>query len=314
MDVKPTNPVSPGSITLYASIGNYGQLPVTDPFVVNFNVAGSIYPVAVNQSIPANGAINVSVTVPTPAYGNNDLIVETDAGHTITELDELNNTGSAKLCWDFVLVNWKCNGSPPFRATQYICNPIQLAIGVLNQGLYEASNLLVKFEVSGPGLSGWVNLGSATMFIDNTCGCPQIIGLPSGFLFPQTGEYQVRITADAPNLYEECFEDNNQLILPVSVVENADYSVYSQFIAPSNLNPDINEPVTFNLTYKNEGCTGLSPIELYMQMDNSPHDSLLAIALVANATNTYAIAQPWSSALPGVHVIRSVIDHDHAIG
>jgi len=313
MDVKPTNPVSPGSITLYATIGNYGQLPVTTPFVVNFIAGETTYPVPVTQTIPANSSVNVSVTIPTPAFGNNDLTVEVDANHEVTELNESNNTNSAKLCWDFVLTNTSCSGGSPLHGTQFICNPIQLAIGLYNLGLYEASNLKVKFEVSGPGISGWSNLGFATVFVDNTCGCPQIVNLPSSFLFPQTGFYDVRITADFQNLYTECFEDNNQLVLPVQVVENADYSVYSQFIAPSELNPDINEPVTFNLTYKNEGCTGLSPVELYMQMDNTPHDSVSAIALASNALNTYSMSQPWSSALPGVHVIRAVIDHDQAL-
>ncbi|HZV44372.1 MAG TPA: CARDB domain-containing protein, partial [Saprospiraceae bacterium] len=313
MDVKPTNPVSPGSITLYATIGNYGQLPVTTPFVVNFIAGETTYPVPVTQTISANSSVNVSVTIPTPAFGNNDLTVEVDANHEVTELNESNNTNSAKLCWDFVLTNTSCSGGSPLHGTQFICNPIQLAIGLYNLGLYEASNLKVKFEVSGPGISGWSNLGFATVFVDNTCGCPQIVNLSSSFLFPQTGFYDVRITADFQNLYTECFEDNNQLVLPVQVVENADYSVYSQFIAPSELNPDINEPVTFNLTYKNEGCTGLSPVELYMQMDNTPHDSVSAIALASNALNTYSMSQPWSSALPGVHVIRAVIDHDQAL-
>jgi subtilase family serine protease len=313
MDVKPANPVFPGTITVFATIANVGQLPVATPFVVEFDVAGTTYPVTVNSPIPANGTKVVSVAVPTPPFGDNDLTVIADANGSVAELNETNNISTAKLCWDFEPVNFKCNGAPPFRTTQFICNPIDLSIGVLNHGLYEATNLQVKFEVNGPGLGGWTNLGYVTTFMDNTCGCPLIVGMPSSFLFPQVGNYQVRITADFANLYNECFENNNQIILPVSVVENADYAVYSQFIAPSKLNPDVNEAITFNLTYKNEGCTGLSPIELYMQMDNTPHDSVNAVALASNAMNTYAIPHSWSSPLPGVHVIRSIIDHNHVI-
>ena len=65
----------------------------------------------------------------------------------------------------------------------------------------------VSFEVSGPGLSGWVDLGQVTMTgpIGLTCGCPAVVTLPYSFSFPQVGVYQVRMKVDPENVFCRMF-------------------------------------------------------------------------------------------------------------
>ncbi|MBL0102869.1 MAG: hypothetical protein IPP51_03395 [Bacteroidetes bacterium] len=96
--------------------------------------------------------------------------------------------------------------------------------------------MAVRFEVSGPGLSGWVTAGSTSFYMPHTCNCPIVASLPVPFSFPQTGNFQIRITTDPLNQYSECDESNNQIIVPISITNFPDYRILSQYIAPSLLN------------------------------------------------------------------------------
>ncbi|HQV01112.1 MAG TPA: CARDB domain-containing protein, partial [Bacteroidia bacterium] len=313
MDVKPTDPISPGTISLYAEIANEGQLTAIAPFVVNFNVAGINYPVTINSNLPAGDTILVSLTAATPAYGNNTLIVSADYANTVTESFEYNNDASAALCWDFATSNADCIGNPLNEVFQSACVPANIRVALYNFGLYEASQSEVKFEVSGPGIIGWLSLGTSVIFTDNTCICPYIVAAPGSFSYPQTGTYQIRITADPNGLYTECNETNNQIIFSVNVADIPDLTIYSQYIAPSLLNPQINQSITMNVTYKNIGCSAAPASELFVKVDNMPLDSVTAPALAANAFNTVAIGNSWSSFISGFHVIRAIIDNDNQI-
>jgi len=313
MDVKPTDPISPGTISLYAEIANEGQLTAIAPFVVNFNVAGINYPVTINSNLPAGDTILVSLTAATPAYGNNTLIVSADYANTVTESFEYNNDASAALCWDFATSNADCTGNPLNEVFQSACVPANIRVALYNFGLYEASQSEVKFEVSGPGIIGWLSLGTSVIFTDNTCICPYIVAAPGSFSYPQTGTYQIRITADPNGLYTECNETNNQIIFSVNVADIPDLTIYSQYIAPSLLNPQINQSITMNVTYKNIGCSAAPASELFVKVDNMPLDSVTAPALAANAFNTVAIGNSWSSFISGFHVIRAIIDNDNQI-
>ena len=312
--VSPADPSYPGMITIQATVVNGGELAVTTPFYVDFDVAGSIYSVAVSSSIPSKGSYNITTTVPTPAHGNNELLIHVDAGNDVSESNEGNNSISENICWDFTLTNTTCSGNSYMSATQRICEPSLFRIGLRNLGLYSATSLQSKFEISGPGLpAGWNHLGTISTFIGHTCECPVEVALPNPFLFPQVGTYTLRIIADPAYQYNECNEVNNEFQIELQVVESPDYAVYSQYIAPSDINPDLNETVTFNLTYKNEGCTGLNSSELMLLVDNTPLDSVIADGLASGTFNTYLIAQTWSSGLPGLHVARTIIDHDQII-
>jgi subtilase family serine protease len=314
IDVKPSDPDYPGTLDISTTIQNRGHASVVDPFTVLFNVAGNLYPVTVSPPIAPGATRDLSLSVPAPPHGNQLLNILIDDAANVEEYDENNNMASDNLCWEFVVSNIRCDGLPAMESSHLLCRPETFETRIFNQGLYEASTLDVMFEITGPGLpSGWNYLGTATTFIDRTCNCPVGVSLPNVFYYPQAGTYTVRITADPDGFYTECVESNNQMSIDIQVLENTDYAVYSHLIDPSLLNPDINESVTFNLTYKNEGCTGSSSSELYLEVDGVPLDSLTAASLAPEAINTYAMSQSWFSGLPGMHVVRSFIDHDGMI-
>jgi hypothetical protein len=312
MDVKPTDPVAGSNITVYATVANAGQTTANGPFQVDFNVAGNHYTHVFNGSIASGSAQQVSIVVPAPAYGNNELTVTADYLNGLDEVNETNNSTSINLCWDFSLTNNACYHQY-ISNYAYVGHPVVFGTGMYNTGLYEASHAQVQFEVSGPGLSGWVNVGYASTFADITCSCPIGITLPGPFAFPQIGDYLIRITADFNNQYAECNESNNVLMVPVHVSDNPDYRVLSQYIAPSLLNPDLNESIVIDVTYENVGNGNLDSLEVYTQLDVTPHDSVRGPGLIGGFINTVHMTQTWSSDVRGVHIIRAVVDHDNEI-
>jgi hypothetical protein len=309
INVTPTDPQAPGTITVTATVANVGQVNVPGPIAVDFNVSGTHYPFTIVSGLPAGSVFPVSVQIPMPAMGSNALTVTVDPANTVAEINEGNNSGAGILCFDFHPTNGGCYGQGTYTAQQQLPNlPVTLQTGLLNFDLYRASAVQVKFEMSGPGISGWIDLGFVSKAISNTCNCPLGVTLPTPFIFQQPGSYVMRITADFANQYEECDETNNQILVPITVASAADYVEHSEFIAPSLLNPDVDEAISIDVTYRNDGLPGADSVWLYTQVDNTPLDSLRVRPLATNTFNTVHIPATWSSSVRGVHVIRAVID------
>ena len=166
-----------------------------------------------------------------------------------------------------------------------------------------------------PGLPlGWNNLGNASTFCGSTaCWCPFSAQLPNAFAFPQVGTYQVKMTADPNNDYIECDETNNVLIVNVVIVDKPDYRVLSQYIAPSKLNPDLNEPIDIDITYENIGMSSTDSLNFYTRVDNTHLYTVRVPGLMSGAFKTIHVVPSWSSNVRGVHVIRTIIDYNHEI-
>ena len=312
LKVNPADPSYPGSITLSAIIVNYG-LVSAGGFYVNFDINGTNHLYFFAGSLAPGQSQTIFMTVPTPAFGNNLLTVTVDPTNLIVESNKTNNVATASLCWDFYLSDF-CWGGAFWDYTQIKNQPVILNVGVNNSGLYQASNLKIKFEVSGPGLIGWVNLGDATTFCGSTaCLCPFSANLPTPFAFPQAGTYYVRMTADPYNNYIECDETNNVLTVTVHVTDLPDYRVLSQYIAPSKLNPELNEPIAIDATYENIGMSGSDSLNLYTQVDNTPLDTIRVPGLLSGTFNTVHVKHSWSSNVRGIHIIRTFIDYNHEI-
>lgn len=312
--VSPAEPSLPGNITLSAQLVNSSLVAISGPIHVDFNVAGTHYDYVYNGTLNAGANTTVSVTVPAPAPGNNSLLITVDPGNTLAETNENNNTSSAKLCWDFQPTNSTCGGGVYIGGTQVVSTPVTLATGLFNFGLYKASHAQVRFEVSGPGISGWLNLGAVSTNIGTTCSCPLTVTLPNAYVFTQTGDYLVRITADPANQYTECDEGNNQILVAVHVVPPLpDYLTRSEYIAPSLLNPEPDQPIDIDISYRNQGASTTDSITVYTQVDNDSLTQVRVPGLVNNTLNTVRMPRQWSSSIRGIHVIRAVVDKDQQV-
>ncbi|WP_165917299.1 CARDB domain-containing protein [Flaviaesturariibacter aridisoli] len=313
--VMPAEPSLPANITISAQLANTSLVAISGPLTVDFNVAGTHYTHTFTGTLAPGANTLVSVTVPAPAPGNNDLTITVDPGNTLSETNEANNSTSAKLCWDFQPTNGACGSGLYIQPTQIVNTPVTLATGLFNFGLYKATHAQVRFEVSGPGISGWLNLGTVSTNIANTCACPLGLGLPNAYVFTQTGDYQVRITADPANQYTECNEGNNQIVVSVHVVlPLPDYLTRSEYIAPSLLNPEPGQPIDIDISYRNNGASTTDSSTVYTQVDNDSLTQVRVPGLVNSQLSTVRLPRQWSSDLRGIHVIRAVVDKDDEIG
>jgi len=134
----------------------------------------------------------------------------------------------------------------------------------------------------------------------------------TSFAFSQLGTYTFTITVDPENKYVETNEANNVLVVTVVVTNLPDMRTLSQFINPSALNPLAGQNVTFAVTYDNIGASNITDqMKFNLLVDNVLIESAYPVnGLVTNDNATYNFSIPWSSNIPGAHIIRAIIDSD----
>lgn len=305
------------SMKLIAKVVNTGNAAITEPIKVNFMVSGvATYTATYTGTLLPGRKTDIEVTVPVVPSGQHSLTVEIDPDNVIAESNERDNTGGPlSLCYEFSHMDGCFS---PFWSRSYVINQsVQPNAGIQLGGLYLASAVEVQFEVEGPGISGRQNLGRAVLNNPqrNCTPCPNIATLPENFVFLENGIYTFTITIDPDNKYPECTESNNVRIVTVRVENQPDMRILSQYINPSKLNPDLNEPVELLVTYENIGANNISDrMRLKVLVNDVEHAVVNNVAgLVTGDNATVKIPVPWSSGTPGVHIIRAVIDANNRV-
>jgi hypothetical protein len=314
-EIQSSNVQYTSTLTVTANLTNYGNAAATGSTLVHFIIGnGTPIPVTYSGSIPAGQTVQVSTIVTAPAPATSALTVIADVNNAHDEFVETNNSSTDNMCVD-VYPTVVCSG-PNFWNQIYIKNQAVVPyLAVAANHLYTATNLAVNVIVAGPGISGTLNLGNTFLpLASKNCICPQVVSWPNTFVFPQAGTYTFTFTTDATNTYTECDESNNVLVANVTVIEQPDMRVLSQYINPSLLNPNVGENVTFDITYDNVGFQNVNDtIELKLRVNNIDIDSAQVAGLITNDDNTVHFSTAWSSNIPGVHIVRAVIDNDHQI-
>ena len=313
-DIEPVDPTEAGTITLSAYIGNGGNKDVTGDIAIDFIVDGTTVSTTHTGGLNAGQSAQITINATVPTHGNIEFMVKVDPADVVEESSEGNNEIIQPLCWDFEL-SGRCYVTEFWEKSQLANTPVSLTVGFKNTGFYKASSVDVLFEINGPGLPvGWNDVGTSIIGpIEKSCSCPWSIGLATPVIFPETGTYQVRMTADPNDGYTECDETDNQMVVDVTVVSLPDFRTLSPYIASSLLNPKIDTAITLNITYENVGHVELDSMELKVFVDDVPLDSLRVGGLPTNTFASVAIPTPWFSNIVGGHVIRTIIDSDDEI-
>jgi hypothetical protein len=315
--VTPDDPEHPSTHTYHISFKNIGNAIAQAPIEVALTRSDTGVPIVINYANDLNPGetATLSYDINSVPSATETLQVSIDPNNLIGEFDESNNDFFDQLCWDFQTV--PVCGTNFWNHQYYINQNINLYIGILNHDLYSATDLKVKFEVSGPGITGNLDLGNAIVpEIDKTCYCPVVAVLPYGFVFNETGTYTFTMTVDPDNEYSECSEANNVLIRTVDVVNfRPDLTIKSENINPSLINPDLNEPIFIDVSYENLGLSNVTDI---MQLDILIDEVLIeswtdVSGLVNGGTNTLTISTPWSSNEAGAHIVRAIIDVNNVV-
>ena len=312
--VSPADPAPPGFITLRASVVNAGNSEATGPIKVRFAYSsGENYDTTFTGNLLAGESRIVSYLAPVPNSTSTLLTITADPNNTIEEFTENDNGFSDVLCHDFEAV--PLCGSNTFSGTAYLNQLATPFVGLAAHHLYTASQVKVKFEVSGPGITGTINLGYGILNnVSNNCTCPYAVTLPTPFVFSSMGTYTFTMTIDPDNTYLECDESNNVLITHWNVGNTPDMRILSEFINPTLLNPSAGQPVNFDVSYENIGRTNVNDsMKLKVLVNGVAHDSVKVRGLANGDHFTVRMPRTWSSLISGAHIIRAIIDADRQI-
>jgi hypothetical protein len=306
--------------TAQTILRNSGNLAYNGNLEIKYELSnGTFYTDVLSVNLAAYSSMPISKTINVPT-GTPILTVIADPNNLIDELGETDNAESNTMCWEFQPIMPVCNTQifwHPYGFNGSINQEAYVSIPYVSPHLYDADTLHMKFEVSGPGISGNLYLGTASAYqVELTsCGCPPIMTLPTTFVFSQVGTYYFTFTIDPENRYGECDESNNVLVVPITISNLPDMRILSQFIAPSQLNPEPGDSITMNITYENIGRTNINDVmSLKVLVDNDTLSTVYPLYGLLNTTNfTVPIPQSYASNLVGVHVIRAIIDADNQV-
>lgn len=318
-NITPTDPLTSPTVGVTAVIRNGGNATANGPFVVRFNLVGNVIDHVFGGNLAAGASATINLSFPTPAAPGGNLIVTADATDAVnSEWSETNNSTTVSACHDFWLGN-DCIytiGNDFWEKNQVLNQPFNMGVWLRSGGLYKASLVKTKFEISGPGLNpGWNDLGFATNTnVSNACGCPVLAQLPTPFACPATGTYTVRMTADYDAQYAECNEANNEFVVSFTCTNLPDYRTLSQYIAPSLLNPEPNQPISIAISYDNIGASNIGDsMEIKLLIDDVAVDSTRDKTLAQGDHWTTLMPNTWSSPIVGVHILRAIVDANNEI-
>jgi len=313
LPVTPVDPQVPGTVTYHAVISNSGNAIAQGPIDVTFEVnTGGTYTTQYAGDLAPSESAMVEVNAPTVASATAHLTAIVDPNNTVTEFNE-GDSALDELCHEYyptVCYDWGWPLLPVLGQTTAV------SVVLAAEHLYTASQVKVRFEVSGPDIAGTALLGD--VMVDPAqarCYCGVGVTLPGSFLFSSEGTYTFTFTVDPDNEYTECNEGNNVLTRDILITNLPDLRVLSQYINPSLLNPDVNEPVTLDVTYENIGYGNPgSTFDLRVMANNDELATVTNVpGLITGGTHTVSIPVPFSSPLVGVHVFRAIIDANDVV-
>src|SRR5690625_4496679 len=317
MEVDPVDLNIPGTATYTAKVRNRGNAIAEGPIEFEFRVStGEVYPLVYDDDLAPGQTITMTTEAPSVESGMATLTAVVDPNNLIEESNENNNSYSDELCWEFSPVP-KCGYTNFWQRTYAPNETTQLSVGLRAEHLYKASEVKVRFEVSGPGIDGTQIVGDAVVEnVRKLCGaCPRVATLPNSFVFNEIGTYTFTMTADPDNEYSECNEGNNVLVKEVEVKNLPDMRILSQYINPTLLNPEADQAIFFDISYENIGRSNINDLmKLAVKVDN---DILAEIpnvpGLIKNTIHTISVPVPYATDVEGMHVVRAIIDADNEI-
>ncbi|MFN5072808.1 MAG: CARDB domain-containing protein [Cyclobacteriaceae bacterium] len=304
ISVAPVLPPAGTNFNVNVTYRNTGSIPVNPPFDLELTVIEAGIPRietrTVNTVLNAGATTTVSLTTSLATDGDHAFRIRLDNNGQVTEGSEGDNVAQMPLCVDFAVSPvggvW---GGGFYEGTVQ-----NLTANIYNNGLFTATNVPVSFFIDnvkvasttlptvGPGLQA----GS------------YFVSLP--YLFATAGTFELKVVVDELAAYAECREDNNEFKKNIQVrLPAPDLRIFSEYIAPSKINPDVDEPITIFISYDNAGVGASGPFKARVLVDDVPLGPDVDIPSVAPGDDgTVQIMTPYRSSLAGIRVIRALLD------
>ncbi|HCM74924.1 MAG TPA: hypothetical protein DIS90_00985, partial [Cytophagales bacterium] len=307
--VTPILPSTGSNFSIEVVYRNSGSVPIVAPFDIELTIIENgiarIETQTVNSGLAAGATKIATLTTNLQSDGDHTFRIRLDNGNAITESSEGDNVAQMPLCVDF-----SANRVGGIWSGGFYVNTVQnLTAYIYNHGLFTATNVPVTFFLDGvsiasailPTVAPGVQVGSYS------------VSLPH--LFDQVGTFELKVVVDELNAYAECREDNNEYKTNIQVrAPSPDLRVLSEYISPSKINPDVNEPITIFLSYDNIGIGNTGPFKARILVDDVPLGPDISIPSVsAGEDGTVQITTPYSSSTAGIRIIRALLDPDSEI-
>jgi subtilase family serine protease len=309
ISVTPVLPAAGTNFDLTMVYRNTSQQAITAPFNIEMTVTESGVPrietQTINETILPGTSRSINLTTSLATDGDHAIRVRLDADNIITESSEGDNTAQMPLCVDFQFSSF----GGAWGGNFYVNTPQNFSAGIFNTGLFTATDVLVSFFVDD------VKIGSSVIPVlgPGNNSSAQSVAFP--YLFSTVGSYEVKMVIDEPNAYTECREDNNSYVRTITVLEpRPDVRIFSEYISPSKINPDVNEPITIFISYDNVGVGASGAFKARILVDDVPLGSDVDIPSVAAGDDgTVEVPTPYASSTAGIRVIRAILDPDNQL-
>ncbi|MCB0526657.1 MAG: gliding motility-associated C-terminal domain-containing protein [Saprospiraceae bacterium] len=307
--VTPVLPTVGNNFNIDVVYRNTGTVPIAAPFDLELTVIENGIPrietQTVNSGLAAGATATATLTTNLQSDGDHAFRIQLDNGNAITESSEGDNVAQMPLCVDFSIGPLGGVWSGGF----YVNTIQNLTATIYNNGLFTATNVPVSFYLDN------VPIGSTTLPIVSPGIQVGSYSVSIPFLFDQVGTFELKVKVDDLNAYTECREDNNEYKANINVrVPAPDLRVLSEYISPSKINPDINEPINIFLSYDNIGVGATGPFKARILVDDVPLGSDINIpSVTAGEDGTIQVTTPYSSSTAGIRIIRALLDPDNEI-
>ena len=312
---------NPNEFLVQFELVNNGTQDINNSFSLSAFVIDNVTDNAIEflttiTSIASGETIDVSIPITVNPLGNYDLEVYLDSFDEVDESKEYDNQDTYPLCVDLRLGNY-CYFFNNFHQNNiYVDVPFNMNLALYNTGHLDADVVNARYTIFRNGNQIDELIDSQNDVNSMKCkNCPYTIGGSLGYIFYDTGEYEVCVELDYDNQWVECDEGNNVECFLIDVLEPLpDLEILSQYINPSNLNPqDASEQVTIDVTVTNVGYGNSDGFDVECLVDDIPLGSVSMPGIEAGEEHTEQIPQTWSSSDSGAHIIRCFVDQEDLV-
>lgn len=304
---SPAVPVAGTNLSFGAYIKNTGK--ATGNFDVKFSVDGTqIGGIKTVSGVRENDSVLVVSDPYIATAGANacggTLEIVADAGNTITESDETNNTWSSVISADLAPYQKSTEtGSQSRPAKVRVNNTGNFTPAIRNLGITDAQNVTVHYLLNG------VEIGSETI-ASVKAGEKYAAHGRFSYMFSTAGAYAIRVVADSSNVICESDESNNAGYYYIEVTDSKpDLEVLSQYISPSSLNPNAGQNITIVGTVRNAGGKVTTPnIMRFFVDDVQLGDDVPFNGIEPGKDTTVAATVTYSSDSEGIRTMKIQVD------
>jgi subtilase family serine protease len=304
LSVNPVLPLPNESFEINATVRNNGSASISGPVDVRFTVSTdgveTIYDTTLPDGLAFGSSAQLTVSTVLPSYGGHSVLVELDPGNLIAESSEYDNKAEMPLCVDFAP-----SQSGSVWGGGFFVNTSQNLTGrVRNLGLFTATNVGVTFLLDD------VEIGSAVIpeLGPTYAGLGHYVSIP--YTFRDVGTFELTMVVDRSDDYIECNESNNETSRMITVRgPQPDLRILSEYISPTELNPDLNEEINLFVSFENIGAAPAQAFKVRVTVDDQQlGDDIQVSGLGAGQLTTVPVGVPYSSQTAGIKVIRGFVD------